>query len=341
MTHLFRLTTLYRFVWAGVLLGLGLLFSCGQPRSDQKEAVADTTSIQPVKIGGGNPIIAGYFADPTVIRADGHFYLYATIDPWGGDSLAVFRSADFHNWERIPLNWPTKAQCMSPTSNDSRVWAPSVVKGTDGKYHMFVSVGSEVYAGVSDQPEGPWHNVKSGGSPLITTQKADNIHTIDAEVFVDTDGQAYLYWGSGWNWTNGHCLVAKLNPEMSELTTEPQDITPPNYFEAPYMLKRDSLYYLMYSKGKCTDSTYQVRYSVATSPFGPFVEGKNSPILRSIPSTKTIGPGHHTIVQLDGNYYIVYHRISAASGKDLLRELCADPLYFDETGAIQRVNPTD
>ena len=289
-----------------------------------------------------NPIIPGYFADPTIIVANNKFYLYATIDPWGGDSLAFFVSTDLKNWERKPLNWPTKAQCASKTANDSKVWAPSVIKGNDGKFHMFVSVGSEVYAGVSDAPEGPWKNVKAGDGPFITTQKSINVHTIDAEVFLDDNGKAYLYWGSGWNWKDGHCFVAELNEQMDTFISTPKDITPPGYFEAPYMIKRKGTYYLMYSDGKCTDSTYKVRYSTANNPIGPWTQGKNSPVLSSNTAKNIIGPGHHTILLYNKKYYIIYHRIANTANKanDLLREICIDELSFDKKGNINMVKPS-
>ena len=321
----------------GMFVGVSMLFGCtnsGKKGNSGEEAsgekLIDFTNLT-------NPIINGYFADPSILVDKGAFYIYATIDPWGGDSLALFKSADFKNWERVTLNWPTKAQCTSPTSNGSMVWAPSVVKGRDGKFHMFVSVGSEIYAGISDSPEGPWKNVKEDGRPLITTQKADNIHTIDAEAFIDTDGQAYLYWGSGWDWKDGHCLVAKMNESMTELTSDGKDITPPNYFEAPYMIKRDGTYYLMYSNGKCTDSTYQVRYAVADNPYGPWTEGKTSPVLKTISGTKTYGPGHHSVLKYNNQYYIVYHRIADPANEELLREICVDPMRFNEEGAIDLV----
>ncbi|WP_072317869.1 family 43 glycosylhydrolase [Sinomicrobium oceani] len=292
-----------------------------------------------LNITGRNPVIEGYYADPSVIKHNGTFYLYATIDPWGGDSLALFKSTDFENWEKVALNWPTKAQCKSEDSNDSMVWAPSVIEGKDGKFHMFVSVGSEVYAGISDHPEGPWKNVNADQSPFVRTQKEDNIHTIDAEAFLDSDGKAYLYWGSGFDWKNGHCLVAEMNTSMTKLVSEPQDITPANYFEAPYMIKKDGVYYLMYSDGKCTDSTYQVRYATSDNPYGPFKEGKNSPVLHTIPGTDTYGPGHHSVLEEGGKYYIVYHRIADPSAKELLREICADELYFGNDNEILEVQP--
>ena len=290
-----------------------------------------------------NPMIPGYFADPCIIVENNKFYCYATIDPWGGDSLALWVSDDLKNWVRKPLNWPTKAQCTSKTANDSKVWAPSVIKGRDGKFHMFVSIGSEVYAGVSDRPEGPWKNVKADGGPFIATQKAINVHTIDAEVFLDEDGKAYLYWGSGWNWKDGHCFVAALNETMDALVSTPKDITPPGYFEGPYMVKRKSQYYLMYSDGKCTDSTYKVRYSVANNPIGTWVEGKNSPVLSSDAAGTIVGPGHHSVLFYNKKYYIVYHRIAneqSKEAKDLLREICIDELNFDKAGNIKKVKPS-
>ncbi len=285
-----------------------------------------------------NPFINGYFADPSIAVHPGIFYVYATIDPWGADSLAMFASKDFKNWGQTRLNWPTKQQCSSPTSNDSRVWAPSVVKGADGRFHMFVSVGSEIYAGISDHPAGPWGNVKADGSPLIATQIADDIHTIDAEAFIDTDGQAYLYWGSGWKWENGHLLVAKMNASMTELTSEMVDITPSNYFEAPYMMNKNGRYFMMYSNGKCTDETYQVRVSEAETPFGPFREIDSSPILATSEDLSTKGPGHHTVLSYGGQDYILYHRIRHHAG-ELLRELCMDSLNFHPNGQMKQVIP--
>ncbi|MEI6948125.1 DUF2264 domain-containing protein [Paraflavisolibacter sp. H34] len=297
----------------------------------------------PASTPPGRPLVPGYFADPSILAANNKYYLYATIDPWGGDSLALWVSDDLQQWTRKPLNWPTKQQCQSPTSNDSKVWAPSVTYGHDNKYHMFVSVGSEVYAGISDHPEGPWRNVKADGSPFIPTQKAIGVHTIDAEAFVDNNGKTYLYWGSGLNWTNGRCYFGELNKAMDAFVSPPEDITPPNYFEGPYMLQRNGTYYLMYSDDTCTNASYKVRYATSASPKGPWKEGKNSPVLTSDLSRKVIGPGHHTMLQRNGRYYIVYHRISRpdAQAKELLREICIDELTFDKKGNINKVVPAN
>lgn len=101
-----------------------------------------------------NPILEGYYADPSIVLHDNHYFIYATRDPWGGDDLVVFQTSDFKTFISHTINWPTKEACTSPTSGGSKVWAPSVIKGLDGRFYMYVSVGSEIWAGVSDSPLG-------------------------------------------------------------------------------------------------------------------------------------------------------------------------------------------
>ena len=42
-----------------------------------------------------NPILPGYFADPSLVQYDGKFYMYVTADPWGTDFLSCWVSDDF------------------------------------------------------------------------------------------------------------------------------------------------------------------------------------------------------------------------------------------------------
>lgn len=285
-----------------------------------------------------NPILEGYYADPSIVFHDNHYFIYATRDPWGGNDLAVFETSDFRNFESHTINWPTKEACTSPTSGVSKVWAPSVIKGTDNRFYMYVSVGSEIWAGVSDSPLGDWHNIKDDNSPLISAQLFTEYHMIDAEAFIDNDGQAYLYWGSGLNWVNGACFVVKLAPDMHTFMSEPINITPPHYFEAPFMFRKDSLYYLLYSNGKAIDETYNVRYSTGKTPFGPWAEGSNSPILQTTSDSSVIGPGHNCIFSIKGQYYTLYHRIVPHANAYVLRELCLDSINFDQENNLKDVS---
>jgi len=287
-----------------------------------------------------NPFIPGYYADASILQKNDETFVYATLDPWGDRTLGCWRSKDFANWQSCNLNWPTKEAATSPTSGDSMVWAPSVVQGRNGHYYMYVSVGSEVWVGTADQPTGPWRNAL-GAKPLIDHNYRPGFHMIDAEVFQDEDGQAYLYWGSGLHWVNGHCFVVKLKADMVSFDGEPKDVTPGHYFEGPFLYKHDGRYYLTYSEGNTTDDSYNIRYAVSNSPMGPFLEGKNSPMLVSDREKQILGPGHHAIFNRNGKTYILYHRHSLPFDSTLVkRQLCMDELKFTPDGEIASVIPT-
>ncbi|MGJ3629634.1 family 43 glycosylhydrolase [Sphingomonas sp. MMS24-JH45] len=100
------------------------------------------------------------------------------------------------DWRFSTPEWPTKQAASSPTSGGAKVWAPSVVRAANGRWYMYVLVGSEVWVGTAPSPAGPWRDAH-GGRPLIARDVAPAYHMIDAEAFVDDDGQAYLYWDRG------------------------------------------------------------------------------------------------------------------------------------------------
>jgi beta-xylosidase len=280
-----------------------------------------------------NPIIPGYFADPSVVEFEGKYYLYATVDPWGADFLSCWVSDDFANWTFHKLNWPTKEACSTNFSRENMVWAPSVIKRGDS-FYMYISVGSEIWCGSAKHPLGPWTNMLDN-KPLVPFDTTWYSHEIDAEVFVDDDARAYLYWGSGWGWINGRCWVAELNDDMASFKSDKIEITPESYFEAPWMIKNRGKYFLTYSEGKTIEDSYEVRYAVGDSPYGPFVQADNSPILTKNDSLQVYGPGHHTIVSLHGRHYILYHkhRLPFIPG-NAYRQICSNPLNFDDNGLL-------
>lgn len=298
----------------------------------------------------GNPLLPGYFADPTVIEDNGTFYIFATSDmpDWNDISkMAVWSSKDFVNWTCNYLNWPTKEACKSSTGTPSGVWAPSVIKAPNGKFYMYVTVGQEVWVGVADKLQGPWKNALPDNQPLIRHKEYFYVETIDAECFVDDDGQAYLYWGSsnsGFD-IEGRCLAVKLNPDMISFNGQPQEVTPPHYFEAPYMFKKNGIYYFSYSWGKTWDPTYQVRYSTGPTPMGPWTEGMMRPILSTDEKDEKIkSTGHHSILRFKEKYYIIYHRFNTLDKYPIsqkLRQVAADELKFNSDGSIKRVASTN
>ena len=317
-----------------IFFTLLFLFSCTVKNGKPKRDLQTATNIELQ-----NPIIPGYFADPSIVQYDEKFYLYATADPWGEDFLSCWVSEDFKNWTFNKLNWPTKDACTSPNSNNHMVWAPSVVE-KDGMFYMYISVGSEVWCGKAKHPLGPWSNMLDN-QPMIPFDTTGDYQVIDAEAFTDADGKAYLYWGSGWDWKNGHCFVAELNENMSSFKTKMKEITPSRFFEGPFMVKHNSKYYLTYSEGITMDETYEVRYAVGDNAMGPFTEASNSPILTMNEELKVYGPGHHTIMNFDGKNYIVYHkhRLPFVTGT-AYRQICINELQFDnEKDEIKTIIP--
>lgn len=291
--------------------------------------------------GSGNPLLPGYFADPSIVRDGKSVFIFATIDPWGGDKLGLWRSENGRDWRFSMPDWPTKAAATSPTSGTSKVWAPSVVKA-HGRWWMYVSVGNEVWVGSAPGPAGPWADA-NGGKPLIPRNFRPGYHMIDAEAFVDDDGQAYLAWGSGLNWVNGRCFIVKLKPDMVTFDGEVRDVTPANYFEGPFLFKQGGRYYLTYSDGNTTKDTYKVRYATGPTPMGPFVEAPDSPILETAPDRDVISPGHHALFRSGGRTYILYHRQALPfprGGDEVLRQIAIDPLTFTRDGVIARVTPS-
>ncbi|MES2734388.1 MAG: family 43 glycosylhydrolase [Bacteroidota bacterium] len=284
-------------------------------------------------IFSGNPILPGDFADPCILVHQDTFYLYATT----GGEATVWRSSDFVNWKLTKLNWPTSMGLRD-------IWAPAVRQGTDGKFYFYTSTNHNIYAGVADHPMGPFHNILGRDSIFIKNQQWwDKIHSIDADCFIDDDGQAYLYWGSGFDFKDGICAVGRLNKDMASFQDPPKLVTPHKYFEGPHMMKRNNMYYLMYSDSLYYDSTYKVRYAISMKPTGPFTEGKNSPILTSTPDGKISGPGHHYTIRFGNDYYIVYHRhgqpLYSPYGSPI-RQICIDKLAFEEDGSIKKVVAT-
>lgn len=307
-----------------------LSFLCLVPTQAQKKTEWNTP-------GAGNPLISGYFADPTVRKFGDTYYIYATTDGTAGGlgPSQVWTSKDFINWTIQPMNWPTTRQ----------VWAPDVMQGTDGRYYFYYSQACKIYCAVSDTPTGPWENILGADEAvLIPNLYIHNSITLDAQSFIDDDGSTFLNWGT-WGIYKGHgCSSAKLNPDMKTfadtLLISNTDVV--DFFEAPFMFKRNGIYYLTYSSGSCHEGTYRVQYATSTEgPTGPFTFADNNPILASNEDKTVWGPGHHSILQQGNDYYIVYHRHNIPqSTRGFHRQTAVDRLTFDAEGRINKVEPT-
>lgn len=284
-----------------------------------------------------NPILPGYFADPTVRKFGDTWYLYATTDGNGGGRgpSQVWTSKDFVNWTLHPMNWPA-----TPF-----IWAPDVVQGDDGRYYMYYSQPCQIFGGVSENPMGPWKNLTDKPNGLvIPDQYVPPVITLDWQIFRDDDGRRYGMFCT-WAIYNGHgCGIVEVGENMLPIdstkgmipNTQLKDV-----FEAPYMIKKDGKYYLMYSSGSCHTDTYRVQYAVSDSVRGPYRMGANNPILSTTEDGTIHGPGHHSVLQEGEDCYIVYHRHdNPYSNNGMHRQVSADRMEFGPNNCIEKVEAT-
>lgn len=279
--------------------------------------------------GALNPIIPGYFADPTLKKFGDTYYVYATTDGSGAGfgPAQLWQSKDLKNWTLMPMNWP-----------DSHwIWAPDVMHNTnDGKYYYVYCQPCQIHVGVGDTPRGPWKNILGESEAVLVPDRfVKNAITLDGQTFVDDDGSIYMYWGTWGIYEGFGCGAGKLSPDMKSFTetrlipnTEATD-----FFEAPFVLKKNGKYYFMYSSGSCHDHTYRVQYATSDKPLGPYkYEGC---ILETNADGTIHGPGHHSVFQEGDDYYIVYHRHdNPHSNRGFHRQVCIDKMEFDKDGKI-------
>ncbi|WP_111309917.1 family 43 glycosylhydrolase [Confluentibacter sediminis] len=316
-----------------------ILFSCAQNTKHYKKDTNNNTLT-----AVSNPILPGYFADPTIKKFGDIYYIYATTDNemLASGAPTVWYSEDLLNWYNYTMEIPPFSSM--PITN---FWAPDIIESEDGKYYLYFGnceIGCNIYGYVSDTPVGPWTKLDENDKPVISNgYPREGFPSLDAQFFKDTDGKIYGYWGT-WVHYNGGYAVGELDTKtMANMVNSkniPLDQTP-DPFEAAYMMKKGNKYILMYSGDSCHDETYNVRYSYGDSPYGPFTEGANNPILSTNEDQSTHGPGHHSILQEGHDYYIVYHKHDFPMTRGgLSRQVCIDKMIFENDSTIKKVVPT-
>lgn len=325
--------------------------------------LAASLSAQQGNVTSGNPVFPGWYADPEGIVFDDTYWIYPTVSMLHGEDTLTYRkearrktraiNPDYNQQTHLDafsskdlVHW-TKHPSVLSIENvkwvEYAMWAPSIIRA-NGKYYLFFG-GNDIqsdneYGGigvaVADRPEGPFKDAL--GKPLIS-KFVNGAQPIDQFVFRDDDGQYYMYYG-GWR----HCNVVRLKDDL--LSLKPFDngeyyreVTPENYVEGPFMMKRNGKYYFMWSEGGWGGPDYSVAYAIADSPTGPFKRiGK---ILQQDEQVAT-GAGHHSVIQIPGKdeYYIVYHRRPLGCTHSGERQVCIDKLEFDEQGYIKPVKIT-
>ncbi len=290
-----------------------------------------------------NPFIMDQFtADPTARVFGDRVYVFPSHDrqcaEGQGRGPTWFCMEDYHVFSSDDLvNWTDHGMIVDqkdvPWANKEAysMWAPDCIE-KDGKYYFYYPTivgdttkywrGFGIGVAISDRPEGPYQ---------IESEPISKVRGIDPNVFIDKDGQAYLYWSSR------AIFVAKLDDNMLKLASEVDTIAnlpTKGLIEGPFMFERKGKYYLTYPHVE--NKTERIEYAMADSPMGPFT------VTGVIMDESSTGcwTNHHSILQFKKQWYFFYHHNDLSPNFDKNRSIRVDSLSFNEDGTIQKIEPT-
>ncbi|MDC0771882.1 family 43 glycosylhydrolase [Streptomyces sp. HD] len=300
-----------------------------------KDGTKRTWTVEAVRTG--SPVLPGLNADPDVHYLNGEYWIYPTTDGfqgWSGTKFKAYSSKDLVHWKDHGVILDLGPDV---TWADKNAWAPAIAE-RDGKYYFYFCAEQQIGVAVADSPAGPFKDAL--GRPLVAKGGSLKGQMIDPAVFTDDDGTSYLYWG------NGHGYVVPLNDDMVSFdASKVKDITPDNFREGSFVIKRKGTYYFMWSEDDTRSENYHVAYATGPSPLGPWT--KRGTILQKRPEYGILGTGHHSVVNTPGtdDWYIVYHRFAlngpGKPGSDgMHRETTVDRMKFAADGTILPVVPT-
>ena len=233
-----------------------------------------------------------YTADPAPMVYDGTVYLYTTHD--ADDSGRGFSMFDWLLYSSTDMvNWTDHGAVASLRSFDwydgnNGAWALQVAE-RNGKFYMYCPIhGHGIGVLVADSPYGPF--VDPLGEPLVWQK--EHWEDIDPTVFIDDDGQAYMYWG------NPNVYWVTLNEDMISYSGEIHklDYKIDDYQEGPWFYKRDGHYYLAFASTCCPEG---IGYAMSDSPTGPWKA--MGPIMDHTQRTRGNHPG---IIDFKGRSYV-------------------------------------
>lgn len=289
-----------------------------------------------------NPLIRNQFsADPSARVFGNRVYLFPSHDILatpGKGRVGWFCMEDYHVFSSANLtDWTDHGVVVTQNKvpwvrRDSySMWAPDCIY-RNGKYYFYFPTSPEdtlaygrgfaIGVAVADKPGGPF-------TPEPTPIKG--VHGIDPNVFIDKDGQAYLYWSAG------NIYAAKLKDNMKELASEVvtlQELPAKGLKEGPYLFERNGTYYLTFPHVE--NKIERLEYAVSDHPLGPFK--MTGVIMDESPSG--CWTNHHSVIQFKNQWYLFYHDRDYSPNFDKARSVRADSLFFNADGTIRKVTPT-
>jgi GH43 family beta-xylosidase len=300
-----------------------------------------------------NPLSINGIGDPFILKAStGKYYCYPTSG--ANEGFRAWSSYNLVDWKEEGFVYRIEENSWG----QNRFWAPEVVE-YKGKYYMYYTAGwklnNSLRIGVAaaDNPLGPFKDLKD--SPMFDFGYA----AIDAHILIDEDGKKYIYFSKDCseNIIDGrhesHIYGAALDNDMVSLKGEPVLLTKPEqdwelksgtewrWNEGAFVVKKDGIYYLMYSANFYKERDYSVGYAFSDKPLGPFIKYQNNPVMAT-QCGEISGPGHHCVTTSpDGSeLFIVYHTHTNPQEGGSNRQVCIDRMGFREDGSIYVKGPT-
>lgn len=258
-----------------------------------KKALFSLLALSTVSIGFAQlnmPIVqTKYTADPAPYVHGDTVYLFTTHDEDGASGFMMrdwllYTSTDMVNWQDHGAVASLKD--FKWYKGDNGAWAEQVIE-RNGKWYMYCPIhGHGIGVLVADSPYGPYRDPL--GQPLVWQK--EHWDDIDPTVWIDDDGQAYMYWG------NPSLYMVKLNEDMisysGEIVKHPKI---QDYQEGPWFYKHGDNYYMAFASTCCPEG---IGYAMSKKATGPW-EYKGH-IMDHTPRTRGNHPG---IIDYKGKSY--------------------------------------
>jgi hypothetical protein len=356
-----------RYITAMMFVLLAACQDSETPKEEDKTAATDTAAKQPVPVS--EPLVKHiYTADPSAHVFNGKIYIYPSHDIEAGvpenDKGDHFDMRDYHVLSLDNIGGEVKDNGVAIDIKDipwagRQLWAPDAAFA-NGKYYLYFPVKDKqdifrIGVATSDSPTGPF---KAEAQPIKGS------FSIDPTVFKDSDGAHYMYFGGIWGgqlqrWQTGkYDSTAKdersgdtpaIGPRMAKLTGDMLQFAEPvkeikivdkdgkpiaakdhdrRFFEASWIHKYNGKYYFSYSTG----DTHFICYATGDSPYGPFT-------YQGVVLKPVVGwTNHHSIVEINGKWYLFYHDSILSGGKTHLRSVKVMELTHNADGSIQTLS---
>ena len=263
---------------------------------------------------------------------DGRIYLYGSYDIKGADNYCsdryhVFSSDDMETWvdHGVSFTFPEGWANDCPLKV---LYAPDCAY-RNGKYYLYYCIpDGRCGVAVSDRPYGPFEDIG----------QIKGMQGIDPAVFIDDDGQAYIYWGQ----FDG-VRSAKLNPDMitidGESVTQPLSVAEHDFHEGSSVKKINGKYVFVYTdthrhKDKVKGGMATcLGYAVSDRPQDGFEY--RGVIIDNYGCDPGTWNDHGSIERFRGQWYVFYHRSS--HGCQFSRRVCAEKIEIDGDCSIKEV----